>query len=599
MKRSISLAGALFFLLVLTQLISCKKDEEDPDVIASFTFQVDAADFMKVAFTNQSTNFSALSWNFGDNSATSAETNPVHTFADLGDFVVTLTATSLNGKVTDVHTATVSITDPNAELTKLVGEGNDGKIWKLIRTGATGRYPIQVFQYNIADPANPVTSWWAMGLGNNDLANRPCMLNDEWIFSREGLKLEYKSNGDYWAEGGVFKPDNICALSTDPMIAQDDADLSAWGDGTHTFELNGDKLKAIGNGAFIGFIKLAIDYEVYDIAGWVSDEVIYDVVKLTDDATDTLIIQGHYYDNPQTTTEYQGTWRFVLVHYDNPDDEPPIPTNNPAPGFSFTNAGLVVTFTNTSQYCDSYSWDFGDGATSTDENPVHTYATDGFYNVVLSGTNENGTSTFVDALFLSVNSPALTEDLLQGAAWRDVVGEKTIFVGGGMGLNNWWAVPKSELTGTGAWSCMTDDEFTFQAGGVFTYDGKGVVRNDGYLAAGSGCVEEASLTGNGLYFASGAHTYTFTPANGTNRAIIELTNGTDRAAFIGFYKGYYGGENGAAPGAEQPLPNGGLTTNRYEVMGYINNGTKEYLFVTVDITGDHSGTASWSAILER
>ncbi len=599
MKKSISLAGALFFLLVLTQLISCKKEEEDPDVIASFTSQIDAVDFKKVTFTNQSQNFSALLWNFGDN-ATSTETNPVHTYNDLGDFTVTLTATSLNGKVIDEFSATIAIADPNAELTKLVGEGSDGKVWKLIRDGSTGRYPIQVFQYNPDDPPNPVTNWWAMGLDNNELANRPCMLNDEWTFFRD-LTFEFAANGDYYKEGGIFiDPAGVCGLTSEAMTGVNDEDLSAWGDGTHQFELitgTEPKLKAIGNGAFIGFFKLATDNEVMEVDPMVQDMVEYDVVKLTDAeaGTDTLIIQGHYYDKPGDVA-YQGTWRFVLVHYDNPLDEPPIPTNNPAPGFSLANAGLVVTFTNTSQFCDSYSWDFGDGETSTEENPVHTYAADGFYNISLSGTNSNGTYTFTDALFLSINSPALTVDLLQGAAWRDVVGEKTIFVGGGMGLNNWWAVPKSELTGTGAWSCMADDEFTFSAGGVFTYDGKGVVRNDGYLVAGEqGCVEESALTGNGLYFASGPHTYTFTPADGTNRAIIELTNGADRAAFIGFYKGYYGGENGdnANP------PNGGNVTNRYEVMGYINNGTKEYLFVTVDITAAHDGTASWSAILER
>jgi len=35
------------------------------------------------------------------------------------------------------------------------------------------------------------------------------------------------------------------------------------------------------------------------------------------------------------------------------------------------------------------------------------------------------------------------------------------------------------------------------------------------------------------------------------------------------------------------------------VMGYANTGTKEYLFVSVDITAAHDGTGAWSAILER
>jgi hypothetical protein len=55
----------------------------------------------------------------------------------------------------------------------------------------------------------------------------------------------------------------------------------------------------------------------------------------------------------------------------------------------------------------------------------------------------------------------------------------------------------------------------------------------------------------------------------------------------------------ADPNYYYDAPNFGSPTNTYEVMGYANSGTKEYLFVTVDITADHSGGSSWSAILER
>jgi PKD repeat protein len=597
MKKTISLTGMIFFLLVLTQLISCKKEEEQPDVIASFTSQVDAVDFKKVTFTNQSQNFSALSWNFGDNTAESTEANPVHTYVDLGDFVVTLTATSLDGKVIDEFTATISIADPNAELTKLVGDVS--KTWKLLRDGSTGRWPLLVFPYNAADPNTPTTIWWAMGLNNDELANRPCMLNDEFTFYRDGT-LEINMNGDYWAEGGIFTPDNKCASTSEPMTSVNGEDLSAWAGGTHTFELiigADPKLKAIGTGAFIGFEKAATEYEVMKLDPFVQDMVQYNLVKLTDGTTDTLIIQCNYFFEIGDPVP-GGSWRFTLVHYDNPNDEPPIPTNNPSPNFTFVLDGLNATFTNTSQFCDTYSWDFGDGATSTETSPTHTYSTEGIFNVVLTGTNANGTATTSQEIWVS--STVLTDAMIQGGPWKIRVAEKTVFCGGGLGLSNWWAVPLADLQEGGAWSCMTDDEFTFSAGGVYTYDGKGLVRNDGYLSTEpNGCIEESALSGNGLFFASGSHTYTFTPAGGGARPIIELTNGADRAAFIGFYKGYYGGENSVAPGEGQPLPNGGNPTNRYEVMGYVNNGSVEYLFVTVDITADHSGTASWSAILER
>lgn len=58
--------------------------------------------------------------------------------------------------------------------------------------------------------------------------------------------------------------------------------------------------------------------------------------------------------------------------------------------FSPSANGLAVTFINTSLGTNvAYTWDFGDGQTSNDSLPVHTYATDGSYLVCL--TIANGT----------------------------------------------------------------------------------------------------------------------------------------------------------------------------------------------------------------
>lgn len=65
------------------------------------------------------------------------------------------------------------------------------------------------------------------------------------------------------------------------------------------------------------------------------------------------------------------------------------------PVASFTSAAteLVVAFTSTSTDATSYSWDFGDGNTSTDENPSNTYAAAGTYTVKLTATNDDGSDT--------------------------------------------------------------------------------------------------------------------------------------------------------------------------------------------------------------
>jgi len=62
------------------------------------------------------------------------------------------------------------------------------------------------------------------------------------------------------------------------------------------------------------------------------------------------------------------------------------------PNFTFSTSSLTATFTDTSEYAVSYSWDFGDGNSSTEQNPTHTYMTNGAYDVVLTTTNSAGVS---------------------------------------------------------------------------------------------------------------------------------------------------------------------------------------------------------------
>jgi len=68
------------------------------------------------------------------------------------------------------------------------------------------------------------------------------------------------------------------------------------------------------------------------------------------------------------------------------EDDPVMPTSD----FSFEIDDKTVTFTNLSADATSYSWDFDDGETSSDENPTHTYAAYGDYDVRLTAINSDG-----------------------------------------------------------------------------------------------------------------------------------------------------------------------------------------------------------------
>ncbi|MBU2915023.1 PKD domain-containing protein [Reichenbachiella agariperforans] len=72
-------------------------------------------------------------------------------------------------------------------------------------------------------------------------------------------------------------------------------------------------------------------------------------------------------------------------------DEPALP---PAAAFSAEVDVFEVTFINASTGAASYAWNFGDDSEgSTDQNVIHTYASPGSYNVTLTVTGEDGTTS--------------------------------------------------------------------------------------------------------------------------------------------------------------------------------------------------------------
>lgn len=83
------------------------------------------------------------------------------------------------------------------------------------------------------------------------------------------------------------------------------------------------------------------------------------------------------------------------------------PPNAPIADFTFVNgANGLVTFTDASDnYPTSWAWTFGDGGTSTSQNPTHTYATNGTYTVCLTATNAGGSSTQVCKQVTVSNAP--------------------------------------------------------------------------------------------------------------------------------------------------------------------------------------------------
>jgi PKD repeat protein len=92
-----------------------------------------------------------------------------------------------------------------------------------------------------------------------------------------------------------------------------------------------------------------------------------------------------------------------------PPIKPPEPENPPVAGFTSNVVSgaypLTVRFTDSSTDAVSWYWNFGDGNTSTQKNPVHVYTTDGSYTVSLVVTNIKGTDTITKDNLITITIP--------------------------------------------------------------------------------------------------------------------------------------------------------------------------------------------------
>jgi PKD repeat protein len=113
----------------------------------------------------------------------------------------------------------------------------------------------------------------------------------------------------------------------------------------------------------------------------------------------------------------------------------PEKTNTPVAIFSTSptsgNAPLKVQFTDKSTGSPtSWKWSFGDGTSSTEKDPIHTYSTAGIYTVNLTVSNENGAASKLTTINVSTQSvlpvfPGCTNppiDLKKDGLYEDING---------------------------------------------------------------------------------------------------------------------------------------------------------------------------------
>lgn len=98
-------------------------------------------------------------------------------------------------------------------------------------------------------------------------------------------------------------------------------------------------------------------------------------------------------------------WMALVLFFGCSKDEEEVPPASTVANFEYTSdneffAPTTITFTNTSIEATTYSWDFGNGETSTEENPTVFYEEPGAYTVTLTASG-NTTNTKTEDILIN------------------------------------------------------------------------------------------------------------------------------------------------------------------------------------------------------
>ena len=316
---------------------------------------------LEVAFSDLSTGaILSWAWDFGDG-GTSVLQNPVHTYTNAGIYTVSLTITDSQDTDSEIKTNYIQVSGPNP-------------VADFSGTPTSGTSPLEVSFTDLS--INAVTSWtWDFGDGGASVLQNPVYI--------------YQNAGIYTVSLTVSGPDG-----TDTEIKTDYITVSA----------------AAPVADFTGFPTLGLpplDVTFTDLS---TNEIDTWAWSFGDGGTSVAQHPMHTYLNEGvytvtlTVSGPGGTDTEIKTEY--------ITIAGPTPVAEFSatptsgSPPLEVEFTDLSiNQIDSWAWDFGDGATSTSQNPMHIYANEGLYTVTLTVIGPDGTDTEIKTDYITVSIP--------------------------------------------------------------------------------------------------------------------------------------------------------------------------------------------------
>ena len=345
-----------------------------------------------VQFTDLSTDGpTSWNWNFGDG-GTSTQQNPSHTYTTNGQFTVTLVAANGNGNDTHILTNYITVNLPVAPT-------------------ATGSTACQGSSATLNAAGATVLTWFAgpvggAALGTGTSFNTPPLTAttdyyvESQIFGASGFNTPHDSaqGGGSFYQGGAYR--NLIFDCSAPITLV--------------------SVKVYANSAVSRTIQLiqnttVIQSTTVNIPSGVSRVTLnWPLPVGTNLELGSPNGNNLYRNNGSATLPYTygpvtitgtnaGQTGYYYFFYDWELQDPPcisprIPvtatmTPGPTAAFAQNIFANIVNFTdNSTGNPVTYAWDFGDGGTSTQQNPSHTYANTGPYVVCLTVTNAAGCS---------------------------------------------------------------------------------------------------------------------------------------------------------------------------------------------------------------
>jgi len=309
-----------------------------------------------VRFTDKSTNApTAWTWDFGDTAASTSQ-NPTHAYQVKGIYTVSLTTRNENGRDTETKVAYINVgMPPKADFYPV--------------TTPYAQYSVPKTVKFIDQSSYLPTSWaWDFGDGESSTEQDPTH-----IYMKEGtytVTLTVKNN-----------------FGSDTVVKKD---LITVGGGA-AVDFVADKT-TVGVGRVVTFTDLSTS----NPTTWVWD--------FGDGTTGTGPNPDHVY---RTTGVYDVTLTASNPYLTNTRTKNQYITVLSIPRADFVadrtkgGAPMAVAFTDKSSNAPTaWKWDFGDGASSAEQNPTHTYTTLGVYTVTLTASNKDGSDTTSKANYI-------------------------------------------------------------------------------------------------------------------------------------------------------------------------------------------------------